>query len=314
KLADEASLSAPVPAPDQLAALVDGTTDQLSLRPEVVPSAAFDALLAEAEAALSLDTVPAAEPPVAQPPAPAVVVSAAFAPLDTPAAENADAHPSGPGRIPGLRDRLRVLGVPECYLPQGEEPSIDALARSLGTLPEAPPLPAQPGAVVLLVSAEPLLERSVETLLGALGLGRRDVVRCDVDSLATDEADARRAETVRVRAAVRVARRRATGSTTLVGLSSGARKAEPAAVAEMIDCIRPDYVLAAVDASTKRADAVPWFEGLGAVNAAAVWGLDDTRTPGELLGALPVSFADGKACSAVSWTAALLARVADELA
>ena len=47
------------------------------------------------------------------------------------------------------------------------------------------------------------------------------------------------------------------------------------------------------------------------VDALALWDLSGTRTPGELLGVLPIAFVDGEASSSLGWTLALARRAMD---
>jgi hypothetical protein len=172
------------------------------------------------------------------------------------------------------------------------------------------------------VGGHDLVEPTAALLARELGLGRRDLVRCDVqrsDANANDNDNdngggghAAGRTAAKVNAAVRVAKRRATGLISLVVLTTSPDADGSAAAADAIDCLRPHTVLAAVDASVKRVDTERWLHGVGSVDALAVWGLDATRTPGELLGAAPIAYADGTMCTAISWTAILLARLAGD--
>ncbi len=271
----------------------------MSIHNEVVPPAAFHALLAEAEAALVHDpALPAAHVPEPEP-------EPQLAPAPVPA----------PERIPDLCTRLRALGVPDVYLPQGLRPTLDALACAMGTLPRAPAPAAGAGAIVLVVGAPGLVDQTTALLADVLGLGRRDLVQCDVQSVDNDDSATAGTGAAKLSAAVRVAKRRASGLISLVGLTTSPDADGSAAAADVIDCLRPHTVLATVEASVKRVDTERWLQGVGPVDALAVWGLDATGTPGELLGAAPIAYADGTACTAISWTATLLARLAgDDLA
>jgi len=333
---------------DRLADLVDGMTDQVSLRHSAIPSTAFRAVLAEAEAVLAEDPELSGPSEPVVPPSPREVPiqtknerapapdsalapgSAAPPPLPEPESKSRSAprapavvtrpsgvtaHPPGPERIPDLRARLRAIGVPDAYLPRGQRPSIDSLARAMGTLPCAPPLTTREGAVVVVVGPPALADRTADVLVCALGLGRREIVRCAEGTDGTDgHGTARAGAAAKVSAAVRVARRSATGRTSVVTVPTTTGPGDWPIPADVIACLRPDYVLAAVEASAKRADVVHWLDGLGTVDALALWDLDGTRTPGGLLGAAPIAYADGTPCSAISWTMALLARVAGSAA
>jgi hypothetical protein len=322
--AAEAASPATEDRSDPLATLAEGTTDHVSIHNQVLPAAAFDALLAEAEAALGHDLALAAESPGASAltPVPAPPSTPSPAPIESasPAADvitpdrqaDAGSMPVGPEWIPDLRSRLRTLGVPDAYLPRSERPTLDALACALDDMPDAPRVGAAPGEIVVVVGSDDLVHQTADMLVGTLGLGRRDVVRCTVPAPDSEPDGATRGGAAKVNAAVRVAKRRAAGSTSLVTLATATGSEGAAAAADVIDCLRPHVVLAAVDATRKRADVERWLEQLGTVDALAVWGLDRTRTPGELLGAAPIAYADGTACTAVSWTATLLAHLAAE--
>jgi hypothetical protein len=299
-------------AGDPLTVLAENTTDRVSLPTEVLP-AAFDALLAEAQAALDQDpTLPAGAPDVA-------ATADGFLPAspDEPTAGLTGA--SGAEGIPNLRARLRALCVPDAYLPAGERPTLDALAGAMGTLPPAPIIGADPGQIVLVVGAEDLAERTADVLVEPLALRRRDVVRCALpghggpdDAEDPDEDADARMTAVKVGVNVRVAKRRANGAPSLVAVSTSPDEPGARAAADLIDCVRPHSVLVAVDAAVKRVDAERWLQALGRTDALALWGLEGTRTPGELLGTAPIAYAEGTACTALSWTATLLARLAGE--
>ena len=306
-------------APDALSALAEGTTDQVSIHPAAVSPAAFDALLAEAEAALGHDTALPADSDETLPAA-LDALDALDAPTDPAAnAANTASTPSPgrePERVPDLRARLRALGVPEAFLPRGQQPTLDAVACALDTLPAAPAPDARPGEIVLVVGAEGLVEQTGDLLADALRLGRRDLVRCSLageedgtDDGETESDEADRITAIKVNAAVRVAKRRAGGSTSLVVLTTAPDQHGAAVAADLIECLRPHRVFAAVGASVKRADAERWLQSLGPVDALALWDLDSTRTPGELLGLAPIAYADGTACTTLSWTAKLLAHL-----
>jgi hypothetical protein len=237
-------------------------------------------------------------------------------------------HPAGPSSISDLPARLRALGVPEAHLPLGERPTLDALLCAVDALPEVPALVTGTGDIVVVVGDGELVEQTAEILLEELGLGRRDLIRCTLDSNDTNRdreevGDAprddnalhpgdRQTTAVKVNAAVRVAKRRANGTTSLVALGTSVDTPGASAAADLIDCLRPHRVLAAVDASAKRVDVERWLREVGRIDALAVWGLEGTCTPGELLGTAPIAYADGTPCTALSWTATLLGRLAGD--
>ena len=99
----------------------------------------------------------------------------------TPPVPRSSTAASGQGgrgaRIPDLRPRLRSLGLPDPYVPQGQRPSLDQLANAMGTLPEPPALPTHRGAVVAVMGSDRDLDRTVDIVRAELSLGPRDVLR-----------------------------------------------------------------------------------------------------------------------------------------
>jgi hypothetical protein len=331
---------------DHLFGLVEATSDRVSLGPLAIPDEAFDEVLAEAEAALARETQGTHEGTagVDQPPAPAgakaevgpdrtadAVARIPEPPDGTDPAEEsavlpATARPARrtprpkpkaarkpparrpttagkrqphdrPAHIPDLRPGLRGLGVPDLYLPRGRRPSLDQLAGALATLPTPPSLPTRAGAVVAIVGSESDAERTLGVVMHELSLGRRDVIR--PEGQAQDEAN---------RLGRQIARRRASGRTSLVAVRAVPGAPLPLQASELLERAAPDYVLAAVGAHCKRVDVEHWIDGLPPVHALALWDLSGTRTPAELLGLLPVAFVDGRPSSSLDWTLALASR------
>ena len=140
------------------------------------------------------------------------------APRSTPAAKHEQR--SRPARIPDLRPGLRSLGVPDSYLPRGQRPSLDQLAAVMGTLPVSPALPTRTGAVVAVVASEPNLDRTVDLLTAELSLGQRDVLRFGGSPGAARlrSADLTSAEGARL--GRQIARRRASGRTSLLAVDA----------------------------------------------------------------------------------------------
>ena len=206
-----------------------------------------------------------------------------------------------PARIPDLRPGLRGLGVPDTFLPRGRRPSLDQLAGALETLPAPPPIPTRAGAVVAIVGSDQDVDRTIDLVLQQLSLTRGDVVRSEVPA-STDGA----------RIGRQIARRRASGRVSLVAVQAAPGTQLRRETCELLDQATPDYVLAAVGAHCKRVDVEHWINGLVPVNALALWDLSGTRTPAELLGLVPIAFADGRACSTLSWTLLLAARAMEE--
>ncbi len=331
---------------DLLTGLIEATSDQVSLRSLAIPAEAFDQVLAEAEAALTREptgngvTTPRA-PTTSTPRSAAVertsVSADEAAPLEDGKAEPAAAkkatrpkpragrQPAGPGattaakperrgrqaRIPDLRPGLRNLGVPDSYLPRGQCPSLDQLAGILATLPVPPVLPTRSGAVVAVVGTGHHLDRTVDLVATELSLGPNDVLRFGGGVGADRHRPVRTTSAERPGLGRQIARRRASGRTSVVALHAGSGTSDPREACRLLEQASPDYVLAAVGARSKRADVEHWIGELPTVDALALWDLSGTRTPAELLGVLPIAFADGEACCPLGWTLVLAGRVTE---
>jgi len=382
---------------DSLAALADGTTDQLSLEFDAIPSHSFDQVLAEAEAAVAGVTAwsdrpgPSVQMVVAPPdegvgtgdrePTPPIPVdgadgdadavdregaetadatgpggtagepatdaapevteagpTAASAPAErrrrsrpkTPAAPRTPRRPAAPAApvanvevpaplpVPDLFERLQALGVPEAHLPDPERVTLDAVARSMGGLPEAPPLPTAPGSVVAVVGTAAAVARTTRMLAGAAPFRhgpRPDPARrvwSPEDLTGPDRPlDDVLQEGDPLEVAGRVARRRLDGRPSVVAVEVVPGHPMRSHDRTVIASVQPDYVLGAIDASAKRADVAQWRDDLGSVDALALWGLDGTVSPAELLGVLPIAFVDGVPGTPVAWTLHLLHRAAE---
>jgi hypothetical protein len=327
---------------DLLSGLVEATADEVSLRSVSIPPEAFHDVLAQAQAALArhaesggttdLPVPPgptAALPPPpdvacpkvdlppppdvgrtgtpsgtgkpsaaarkverSTPPKPRAKPKAGGRTATTPRPPRAEpAHSQGSEHLPDLRSGLLALGLDDDYLPRGQRPSLDALARALARVPVPPPLPSGTGSVVAVVGSRPYLDRTIDLVATELSLDRRAVLWPDDDA----------------RLDRLVARRRASGRASLVAMEGGPGllSGPPAA---QLQRVAPDYVLAAVGAQGKRDDVVHWVGRLATVDALALWDLDATCTPAELLGMVPLAFVDGEPSSALAWTLILARR------
>lgn len=237
----------------------------------------------------------------------------------TPAGPAAAAEaPLEPQLIPDLFERLQALGVPADHLPEPAGTSLDGVARSLTGLPEAPPLPTAPGAVIAVVGTAAAVARTTRMLCGEAPF--RHGPRPDPSRRAWSPEDRTQPdrplddvlqEGDPLEVAGRVARRRLDGRPSLVHVEVVPGQPMRSHDRTVIASVQPDYVLGAIDASVKRADVVQWRDDLGMVDAIALWGLDGTVSPAELLGVLPVAFVDGVPGTPVAWTLHLLHRAAD---
>jgi hypothetical protein len=195
-------------------------------------------------------------------------------------------------RLPDLKPGLRGLGVPNAYLPPGRRPSLDLLADVMATLPVPGALPTREGAVVAVVGGGSDLDRTVELVMSALSLGRRDVLQLGQGPGTTSQ----------------IVRRRAHGRRSVLAVHAVPGRPLAQETQGCLEHLVPDYVLAAVSAQSKRADVEHWVGELPNVDALALWDLAGTRTPAELLGVLPIAFVDGEAGTPLGWTLFLAGR------
>jgi hypothetical protein len=253
-----------------LAKLVEETSDEVILGSDPVPAAAFSEVLAQAEAAVSgTDVVALAE--WAEPTDPAVLAD--------------------PARIEGLADSLVRLGVPAAYRPGYDHLTLDALARALASLPEAPVVPRDGGSVIVVVGGARDAQAAAHVVVEELGLAASDLV-------VAERTDAGRQ---------RVVRRRSANKVTVLVVEGSLRSRSLAAVAAWIENVKPDHVLGAVPATAKRGDVEHWVAQLGHIDALALSSLADTSSPGELMGLLPITHLNGKRASALRWVLTLAA-------
>lgn len=285
--------AAPAPsdaAPEEtISNLVEATEDEVVLGSPSIPAAAFRDMLAEAEAAVSgagslarSDQLPVGSgPPPVDPDSP---------PVDR------TGRP-GPEEVPGIRTTLGKLGVPDDYLPDRAEATLDGLARSLSRLPVAPPLPTRPGSVVAVIGDGRDARRAARHVASVLDLRPSDLLAGELTTSGRQ----------------RVARRRSRKKTTVVVVEASLAAREVAEAAAWVKGLRPDHVLGAVPARAKRGDIERWQAELGGVDALAVSGMATTATPGELMGGVPIAILDGRPSSTLRWISVLLTRVLEEV-
>jgi hypothetical protein len=319
----ESSTASPPPSPEGQVAPAEATADEQPPKRPVAPNDAVAKYLA-AQGTPTAGTPDPGTPSVPhegrrrpRPKSPA----APRAPRSrTSPATTAKPNDQGvsPQPIPDLFVRLQSLGVPEVLLPERDRTTLDEVARTLDGLPVAPPLPTAPGTVVALVGTAAALDRTARLLIGAApfrhGLRPDPSTRPWVpeDRIGPDgPLDDVLQQGDPLEVAGWVARRRLDGRPSLVTVEivpgHPLRPHDRAVIAS----VQPDYVLGAVEASVKRADIVRWRDDLGVVDALALWGLDGTVSPAELLGVLPIAFVDGVPGTPLAWTLSLLQRAAD---
>jgi hypothetical protein len=180
--------------------------------------------------------------------------------------------------------------VPAAYRPHPSEATLDGLARALATLPVAPAVPTEGGAVIVVVGAGREARAAARALLERLGLESSALLTVEPTDLARQ----------------RVVRRRSSNKVTVLAVEASLRARRLTAVASWIDQVQPDYVLGAVPATAKRADVEHWRAQVGHLHALALSRLGNTASPGELMGLLPITTLDGAEASTLRWVLTLL--------
>jgi hypothetical protein len=249
-------------------------------------------------------------PPAPEVPRPVVTAERTFepivppvvpAPAPAPAAERfAAPAPAGPG-VP--RAALADLGIPDELLAACGDGPVE-LSRLLAAVPPAPPLPRDPG-TVLVVAGPPEDAARVADLL-ALRTGSGAVVHAG-------DAEVGATSGHRLTSPVAASRWRANlaggDGVTVVALGVRPGRAREDAAAELLAALGPDQAWGVVDARSKSRDCTRWIATVGAhrpLDALAVGGLFETSEPGTVLGlGVPVAWIDGVPASRVAWAAAL---------
>ena len=275
-----------VPEGANLAELVEWTEDEVVLGQDAVADDAFLRVLAEAEAAVH--AAPVLTP--SRPSAPASPAVADEGPAEAPTAAVA---PEGPARIDDLPGRLADIGVPRQFLPDEDRSTLDGLAGALARLPTADPVPSAGGSVIVVVGARREAHATARSVSSQLGLDASDLLEADPNDVSRHK----------------VARRRASNKVTVVVLEASPRSRALPLVAGWIEKVKPDQVLGAVPASTKRADVAHWHAQIGRVDALALSRLSGTMTPGELMGELPIAYLEGRPASILRWVLLLLTTI-----
>jgi hypothetical protein len=246
-----------------------------------------------AGAAAAAPVVPEADARTFEPlAAPAVtatpVAAAAAAPVVAPAVPVAPVAGGGVARAD-----LEELGLPAALLDAAGSGPVE-LSRLLAHVPTAPPVPREPGTVLVVVGPPEDAVRTADLLALRSGAGGAGSV-VHAGDVEPTTGHGRRLTTPQAAERWR-ARAGETEELTVVAL--GVRPGRTRETAG-----------AAVDARSKVRDCVRWLGAVGSlrpIDALAVTGLFDTSEPGTVLGlGIPVAWIDGVPASRVAWAAAL---------
>ena len=219
-------------------------------------------------------------------------------------------RPKAKGSTPAVRmkDELRSLGLPARLVPASTtaDPA-PALRRSLAKLPAAAPLDLEPGDVMAVVGPAEEASQLAGRIARSLGLDPRTVVHAAADG----DVAGRRARIDSAESAWSVS----AGWTrlsrpTIVAVATGRGSGAEEWAREVLEALEPATVWGVVEATRKPEDVVAWAEAVGSVDALAVEGCDDTRSPASVLDTgIPVAMVDGRPATAERWAAILADRL-----
>lgn len=198
-------------------------------------------------------------------------------------------------------DLLRAAGFPEHLLPRAplvlDHSTIEAV---FATLPEAPPLPAEPGGLVAVVGSAGLVRPVANAVALAVGCPRDEVA---VASTTASDRHARpeyRARTAAQAAAMSPGWRR--DRVGVVAVYAPPLGADQRWTRQVLRALRPSCVWGMAGATTKPDDVRRWIAAIGGVDALAVTEVAATATPASVLSlGIPVSRLDDEAATPARW-------------
>ena len=194
-----------------------------------------------------------------------------------------------PDQSPGMRALAADFGLPSDYWPDGADATLNDLMAMLDRLPAPRPVPCDEGAVIVVVGAQSEVMVTAQRLVQILGLTESDLI--EGECTAESRQRILRSRPIHV---------------TVVTIEWPKIHGDRASVAAWIDLLDPDYVIAAVSATSKRADVRDWCHQLSNVNALSLTRTSETTSPGELLGDFPILLVDGHLASTLRWVSMLL--------
>lgn len=224
--------------------------------------------------------------------------------VEAPAPGEPAGSPDGPADLDAtIVDLLRAAGFPEERLPRTAlDPDRPLFEAVFASLPDAPPLPADPGGLVAVVGAAGMVRPTAQAIALAVDSPEDDVI------VASPTANDRHAR----------AECRARSAAQASALSPGWRRDKVAVVAvygppmgttqgwtrEMLHALRPSCVWGMASATTKPDDVRRWVGAIGGVDALVMTDVDATATPASILSlGIPIACLDDEPATPGRWAA-----------
>ena len=137
-------------------------------------------------------------------------------------------------------------------------------------------LSAAPGTLIVVVGPRREVASAAGHVVSLVGLSRSDLLVVE----RTREGRQR------------VLRRRRAGRATVLAVDAAPGSRVASVTRSWIESLSADLVMGAVPATLKRSDVEHWRDVIGRLDALAVSRLDDTSTPGELMGLAPIALVE----------------------
>lgn len=224
-------------------------------------------------------------------------------------------HPDDPEH---LLARLAALGVPAGFVPEvflrqvaerGTHAALTTLLRM--RLPKAPVLPVEPGTVVVVGPGAEALE-AAGTVADMLRVSASRIRWAAPEALSPLATSALRIKSIEEAHGWAGQSSKASSKTNIVAVNAPLSESTAAWTAQMVTALRPDVVLAVVDATRKPGDVDRWLNRVPSVDGLLLHSVADSADPATfLLPSAPVLMIDGKKATAPAWASLLCERLAE---
>lgn len=218
-----------------------------------------------------------------------------------------DLRPSTISLTPDDINDLRMLGVPEQYLPKQTALGdiYNRLVSAFRELPKPSALPTGQGSVIAVAGWRKAAIATAHDLAIRLGLDPADIVIASAHG--NDLASARERTITSAQQATEQRRSwRWRDHPTIVVVDAALGTKDVDWASSVMRGLAPNTVWGVVDATRKSDDIADWGSRLGGMDAFAVVGSNVTRTPASVLEiGVPVALVDGEPATADRWATLL---------